>query len=176
MTQEPNAQPDDGSTPAGQQPQPGYQPPPPPGYAPPPPGDYQPPAPGYQPPPPYGYAQPGTAQGYPPNPTEKTWASAAHWSSVIASFVALAFLGPLLVMLIKGNESPYVRRHAVEALNFQLSALIYLIVSVILALVLIGFLLLVGLLVLWLVGVISGSIKGANGEDYRYPLCIRFIS
>ena len=54
----------------------------------------------------------------------------------------LAFLGPLIVMLIKGNESPYVRRQAVESLNFQLSILIYAIVSVVLIIVLVGFILL----------------------------------
>ena len=56
---------------------------------------------------------------------ERTWATAAHWSALVAAFLALAFLGPLLVLLAKGNDSPWVRRNAVESLNFQLSMLIY---------------------------------------------------
>ena len=45
-----------------------------------------------------------------------------------------------------------------------------------LLLVLIGFLLLLVVGILWLVFTIIGSIKGSNGEDYRYPLTIRMVS
>ena len=38
-------------------------------------------------------------------------------AAFVGAFVALAFLGPLLVMLLKGNESAYVRRQAVEVLE-----------------------------------------------------------
>ena len=79
-------------------------------------------------------------------------------------------------MLTKGNESAFVRRQAVESLNFQLSMLIYAIVSAILILVLIGFLLMLVVAVMWLVFTIIGSIKASNGEDYRYPLTIRMVS
>ena len=79
-------------------------------------------------------------------------------------------------MLTKGNESAFVRRQAVESLNFQLSMLIAAIVSLVLWLVLIGFLLCIVVGILWLVFTIIGSIKGSNGEDYRYPLTIRMVS
>lgn len=107
---------------------------------------------------------------------ERTWAGAAHWGCVIGAFVALALLAPLIIMLVKGNESPFVRRHAVESLNFQISMLIYLIVSVVLVFVIVGIFMLVGLAILWLVCVIVGSVKASNGEEYRYPLAIRFVS
>jgi len=35
--------------------------------------------------------------------------------------IVLGFLAPLIIMLTKGNESPYTKRHAVEALNFQIT-------------------------------------------------------
>ncbi|MBC2962014.1 DUF4870 domain-containing protein [Nocardioides deserti] len=95
---------------------------------------------------------------------------------MIGAFVALAFLGPLLVMLIKGNQSGYVRAQAVESLNFQLSILIYGIVAFVLAFVLIGFLLLPIVGLIWLVFTIVGSVKASNGELYRYPLTIRMVS
>lgn len=130
---------------------------------------------GQQPPPPYGQ-QPYGGAGGPMNPDDRTWGGAAHWSALIGAVVALAFLGPLLVMLVKGNQSPYVRAQAVESLNFQLSILIYGIVAFVLAFVLIGFLLLPIVGLLWLVFTILGSVKAANGELYRYPLTIRMVS
>ena len=135
--------------------------------------------------PPYGqpqysqppYPQPGAPQ-YPGGPTrdELTWGSAAHWSALVASVIALAFLGPLIVMLTKGNESAYVRRQAVESLNFQLSMLIYVIVSFVLMFVLIGFILLPIVGIAWLALTIIGSIRASRGEEYRYPLTIRMVS
>ncbi len=119
--------------------------------------------------PPYG--APGT-----PTQDEITWGSAAHWSALVAAFVALAFLGPLIVMLTKGTTSPYVRRQAVESLNFQLSILIYGIVSLVLCLVLIGFLLLAVVGVVWLVFTIIGAVRAGQGEEYHYPLTIRLVS
>ncbi|MDN4162864.1 DUF4870 domain-containing protein [Nocardioides abyssi] len=128
---------------------------------------------------PYGYGQqpPQAYRGQgPANPDERTWGGAAHWSALIGAFVALAFIGPLVVMLVKGNQSGYVRAQAVESLNFQLSILIYGIVSFVLVFVLVGFLLLPIVGLLWLVFTIIGSVKASNGELYRYPLTIRMVS
>ena len=119
-------------------------------------------------------------------PDEVTWGGAAHWSALVSAFVAMAFLGPLLVLLVKGNESRYVRAQAAESLNFQISMLIYgavgAVVGVILAIVTFG----IGLLLViplalafgcyWLVFTILGSVKSVNGEVYRYPLTIRMVS
>ena len=107
---------------------------------------------------------------------EVTWGSAAHWTALVASVVALAFLGPLIVMLTKGNESPYVRRQAVESLNFQLSILIYAVVSFILVFVLVGLLLLPIVGLMWLIFTIIGSVRASRGEEYRYPVTIRLVS
>jgi uncharacterized Tic20 family protein len=130
----------------------------------------------YPPQPPYGGPPPPRNAPRLPPDQERTWASAAHWSAIVAAFVALAFLGPLIVMLVKGNESVWVRRHAVESLNFQLSILIYGIVSAVLVLVLIGFLLLIAVGLLWLICTIMAAVKANNGEDFRYPLTIRMVS
>jgi uncharacterized protein len=148
--------------------------------------------PGYQQ---QGYQQPGHPQagypqaGYPqaghPQPgqpawsgqpaqidaqQERTWGSASHWSTIL-----LGFLGPLLIMLTKGNESPFVRRQATEALNFQLTLIIGYFASFILMFVLIGFL---TFFAFWVAGIafaIMGAIKANNGEDYRYPVAIRLV-
>ena len=110
-------------------------------------------------------------------PDERTWGGAAHWGALLASLVGgLAFLGPLLVLLIKGNESQWIRRQSVESLNFQISILIYALVSGLLLLVLIGFVLLPLVGLFWLIFTIIGSVKASNGDDYRSPLTIRMVS
>ena len=63
-----------------------------------------------------------------------------------------------------------------ESLNFQISVLIYLVISVLLAFVLVGFLLLAALGVLYLVTVILGTVRAANGQEFRYPMTLRLVS
>lgn len=146
----------------------------------------QPPGPGYGQAPEYGQGQPpyaGPGGAYPPArmrpEEEKTWATAAHWSGLALGFVTsgvFAFGGPLLVMLLKGNESPRVRANAVEALNFQITYLIAAVVSFILLFLLVGFLLLPIVAIAWLALSIIATVKTNNGEDYRYPLILRLVS
>lgn len=152
-------------------------------------GGQQPPQNPYDPPPaPGAWGQPpyaGSPSGA-PTADERNWASAAHWGSFVAAFFALAFLAPLVVMLARGPQSPFVRRHAVESLNFQISMLIYgtvgAIAAVLLTLVTFGLALVVmipaalALAVLWIFLVIQASIRAANGEDYRYPFTLRLVS
>jgi len=90
--------------------------------------------------------------------------------------VGLSFLGPLIVMVTQGNKSAWVRRQAVESLNFQLSMLIYAVVSAVLILVLIGIFLLIAVGLAALIMPIIASVKVSNGEDYRYPLTIRMVN
>jgi uncharacterized Tic20 family protein len=99
------------------------------------------------------------------------WAVAAH----LLPFVSLAIIGPLFVWLIKRDEDEYVEAHAREALNFQLSMLIYGLVSALLIIVLIGIVLLLAVGVFSLVFAILAAIKAANGEPYEYPLTMRMV-
>ena len=146
--------------------QPQYGAPPPPPYAPPPAS------------PPVGQpAHYGAAPGALTPSDEKLWGGMAHWGALVLGFLTgLAFLAPLLVMVIQGNKSAYVRAQAVESLNFQLTMLIAGIVSAVLMLLLIGFLLLPIVGLLWLIFTIIGSIKAVNGQFYRYPMTIRMVS
>jgi uncharacterized protein len=128
--------------------------------------------------PPGGGYQPGPAPGMPAGPTseECTWALMAHIGTLVAAWFAMGFLAPLLVLLIKGKDSPFVRRHAVESLNFQISLLIYLVASAILVLILIGIAMLIALGIFALVVIILATLAASRGEDYRYPLTIRLVS
>jgi uncharacterized Tic20 family protein len=108
----------------------------------------------------------------------RTWCVACHLSA-LAGFVVPAFghvLGPLIVWLIKRGESPEIDVHGKEALNFQISMLIYNLVAGVLCLLLIGFALLAVLHILNVVFVIIAALKASEGQMYRYPLTIRLIS
>jgi uncharacterized Tic20 family protein len=110
-----------------------------------------------------------------PTEWEKNWAMIAHMGSFVAAWVALGFLAPLFVMLTKGKESEYVRRHAVESLNFQLNALIWIAVCVVLFVVLIGIFLLALYGIYYLIAVIMGSLAASKGRRFRYKYIIRFV-
>lgn len=109
-------------------------------------------------------------------PDERNWAMAAHLGSFLAAWVALGLLAPLAVLLFKGNGSDFVRRHAIESLNFQINALVYTVTLVLLAFLLIGFLLLPVYGIFYLICVILGSVRASAGDEFRYPLTIRFVS
>ena len=124
--------------------------------------------------PPFYYGQPGDLA---PSSEERTWAWISHAGTILAVGVSgiLGFVCPLVIMLTKGNESPFVRRNAVESLNFQISLYIYALVCFVLVFVLVGFFLLLALAVFALVAIILATVKAANGEEFRYPLCIRLV-
>ena len=115
---------------------------------------------------------------------DKTWALASHIGSLVTAWFALGLFAPLLVMLVKG-DSPFVRAHAVESLNFQISLLIYSIVGGVLGFLVVLFTFGLGLIVMvplviivllvLLVLVIIATTKAANGEYYEYPLTIRLV-
>ena len=126
------------------------------------------------PPPPGGGPPPG---GPPLSPDqERLWAMLAHLLSFVAAYLFLGFVAPLVVLLVFGPRSAYVRAHAVESLNFNLTWLLYGIVGVILAFLLIGIPILIALGIAYLVLVVIASVRANNGEFFRYPLTIRFIS
>ena len=127
-------------------------------------------------PPPQWQGRPGPQGSRLSSGDERMWAGAAHWGAIVAMVVAMAFLGPLIVLLVKGNDSPYVRRQAVESLNFQLTILIAGVVSGLLILLGIGLILLPLVGLAWLVFTIIGAMKASAGEDYRYPLNLRMVS
>jgi uncharacterized Tic20 family protein len=103
---------------------------------------------------------------------EKNLALAAHISGI-----AIAIIGPLIILLVKGKESKYVSHHALQALVFQavMSFLVFFsfLFGVILFVALIGIpILLFGifLLILYYICTISATIAGYKGKWYTYPL------
>ncbi|MDQ6808567.1 MAG: DUF4870 domain-containing protein [Verrucomicrobiota bacterium] len=107
----------------------------------------------------------------------RTWATLCHASALAGFFLPAAghILGPLIVWLAKRDTSPIIDEHGKEALNFQITMLIYSIVAAFLCLVLIGFVLLPVLHVLNVIFVIIATIQANDGRLYRYPLSLRIL-
>jgi uncharacterized Tic20 family protein len=84
-------------------------------------------------------------------------------------------------MLTQGTKSAFVRRHAVESLNFQLTLLIAVVAGFVLSIATFGLGLLVFIPLLILGGIaelvltVIAGVKANNGEDYRYPINIRMV-
>ena len=112
------------------------------------------------------------------DPNAKQWALFAHLSALL-----LGWVGPLIIYLVKKDEHPYIADQSREALNFNLSVLLYFIVggftTFVLTFILVGLLLIPVLIAMgigWLVLVIIAAVRANGGDAYRYPLTIRFVS
>lgn len=101
---------------------------------------------------------------------ERTMAMLCH----LLTFVA-GFIGPLIIWLVKKEESPFVDDHGKAALNFQISLFIYMMISVVLMLVIVGIFTAMALGLLSVVCTIIAAVRAHNGEHYKYPLAIRFL-
>ena len=112
------------------------------------------------------------------NGNTRKWCVACHLAALAGFLVpALGHIGgPLIVWLIKRGDSAEIDQHGKEALNFQISMLIYNVVAGILCFVLIGFFLLAILHVLNVVFVIIAALRASEGQMYRYPFTIRLMT
>jgi len=84
-------------------------------------------------------------------------------------------IGPLVIWLLKKDQFEFVDDQGKESLNFQISVVIYAIISAILIIVVLGIFLLIALGIFAIVMVIIASIRANEGIRYHYPMTIRFI-
>ena len=109
---------------------------------------------------------------------EKTWATLTHGISavaMVASAGTLGFIASLVIYLVCKDRGPFVRAHAANAVNVQLTALIGLVISGLLMLVLIGLFLYPIVVVAAVVIHIVAALKANSGEWYDPPFTIRFV-
>lgn len=107
---------------------------------------------------------------------ERQWAMFAHLAALVGFIIPFGnLIGPLIVWQVKKNEMPFVDDQGKEALNFQLTVTLAVIVCLILLVVLIGALLLPIVGIAALVLTVIAAIKANGGEAYRYPLTLRLI-
>jgi len=117
-----------------------------------------------------------TREGGIPREVRK-WAMICHIIALVGLLGnGIGFLvGPLVVWLVKREDHPFIDQQGKEAINFQITAFIALFASALLTLLVVGFglLLIVGLAMT--IFPIVAAIKANRGEDYRYPISIRFV-
>ena len=108
---------------------------------------------------------------------EQNWAMIYHLAALSGFVIPLGnVLGPLVVWLIKKDTMPLVDKHGKEALNFQITVTIAMLISIVLMFVLIGILLVFVVGIGALVLTILAAVKVSNGElDYKYPFAFRLI-
>lgn len=109
-------------------------------------------------------------------PESRMWASLAH----VSAFAGLVFpfgsiIGPLVIWLVKREEMPFVDDQGKEALNFNISMTIYMMVSILMILVLVGIVMVMILALIWAILAILAAVRSNEGIPYRYPLTIRLI-
>ncbi len=98
---------------------------------------------------------------YVPSSDERTMAILSHVLCLVVWLFA-----PLVIYLVKKDESPFVAAHAKESLNFQITVMLIVIVM---------FISIIGIFLLWLVGIgstiliIVATIRASENKLYRYP-------
>lgn len=114
---------------------------------------------------------------YAPTKDERKWAMFCHLSA-LSAYIGVPFgsvLGPLVIWLLKRDESAFVDQHGREAINFHLSMALYIILATLLCVILIGFPILFVLIALSLVSVVIATVRASDGRSYRYPMTIQFM-
>lgn len=109
---------------------------------------------------------------------ERGWAVGCHLVGLIGvvwPLPAVGLIATLLFWLICRGAGVFIERHGREAVNFQLSMLIYATVCVLLSLAGVGVVLLLPLAVFQVVCVVIAGVKASDGAAFRYPVSIRFI-
>ncbi len=110
------------------------------------------------------------------NSEEQTFSMLCHLSALAGMIIPFGhIIGPLVFWLIKKDQFPEVDRQGKEALNFQISMTIWMIISGILVIIVIGLFALIALGVLDLVITIVAAVKSNNGERFKYPLSLEIL-
>ena len=84
-------------------------------------------------------------------------------------------IGPLIIWIIKRDESEFIEYHGKEYFNFLISFTIYGVASGILIILLIGLLLAPAVAITGFILTIIAAVRAYNCERYQIPLVIRFI-
>jgi hypothetical protein len=100
----------------------------------------------------------------------------AHIGTFSSMFVPLGnIIAPIVIWQIKKHESDFVVDQAKESLNFQITLMIYALISFLLVFIIIGFFMLFALILFSLIIVIVAGVKANEGEHYRYPMTLRLV-
>jgi uncharacterized Tic20 family protein len=109
---------------------------------------------------------------------EKQWGMFCHLAALLGLMVGgMCFIGPLVCWLFKKDMSKFVDYNGKESVNFQINMLIYVLISIPIAIVTCGFgaVLTFAIVIYGIVMPIIAGMKANNGEWYRYPYTFRIL-
>ena len=90
-------------------------------------------------------------------------------------FFPIGIVAPILLWQTQKEKMPALDAHGKMVVNWMISSTIYAVVSIVLCLVLVGFLMLLALALMGIIFPIVGGVKANNGELWQYPLAIKFL-
>jgi uncharacterized Tic20 family protein len=106
---------------------------------------------------------------------ERTYAMFTHLS-LLTVHVLMPVIPALVMWLVKRDRSPFVDDHGREAINFQVSLVLYSLAAIpLMFLCGLGVLVAIAAYALGIVGMILAALAAHRGEYYRYPATIRFL-
>jgi uncharacterized Tic20 family protein len=107
---------------------------------------------------------------------ERLWGKLCHLSAFAGYLIPFGnIIGPLVIWLIKKDESQYVDKHGKSSLNFEISITIYILISILLIFIIIGIPILIGIGVYHIIVVVIASVRAFEGQLYDYPLTMIFV-
>jgi len=99
-----------------------------------------------------------------------------HLSAFAGYFFPLGgIIGPLVCWISRKDDSPWVDANGKSSLNFQLSLLLYTVLTIPLVFIIVGIPIILFLIVLEVVCIVIAAIRAAKGEVFKYPITIPFI-
>lgn len=101
---------------------------------------------------------------------ERLFAIFAHLGTIIGGFLV-----PLIIWIVKKDDSKFVDYHGKEALNFQITIFIGYVIGFFLTFLLVGILVIFACWILSLVCAIMAALKANESKPYRYPINWRII-
>ena len=104
------------------------------------------------------------------------WCAGIHFSQLLNIFPSAGFIIPIVLWVMGKEKSHEANAHGTNVVNWLISSAIYLVVSCLLLFAVIGIALVPLVLLLMFVFPIIGGIKALNGEYWKYPLTIEFLT
>lgn len=119
------------------------------------------------------YASDASQQQAPPVPSrdDRNMGMLCHLLALFSHII-----GPLIIWLIKKEDSKYVDYHGIQVLNFQLTMMIVYFLCIPLIFLFIGIALLPVAVLVNIIFTIMGAVAAQNGEYYKYPFSFKFLS
>ena len=111
---------------------------------------------------------------------DRSFALAIHLSPFAGMVLPLLFLAPVVLWLIRKDQSRFVDDHGREMTNVLINSAIITVSAAIFSLPIITLVITIPALAIWYVVIVISQIRAAiaasKGEYFRYPMVVRFLT